>query len=300
TVDRPDPASRYQPAGIYGPSEIVRSDYAWTDSHWRGLPWSDYVIYELHVGTFTRAGTLAAVIEHPDELARLGGTAIELMPLAQFPGARNWGYDGVHPYAVQNTYGGPDELRQLVEACHTRGLAVVLDVVYNHLGPEGNYLAEFGPYFTDRHRTHWGPGINFDGPDSRAVREFFIGNAEYWLTEFHIDALRLDAVHAIVDHSQKHFLAELAERVAACRQRLGREVFTIAEHHSNDPRVVTPASAGGHGVSAQILDDFQRSLHALVTKDRAGYYGDFGAGEDFAKAYSQGFVLTGQHSNYRR
>ncbi len=298
-VDRPDPASRFQPEGVHGPSAVTDGEFAWTDHNWRGRAWEDFVIYESHVGTFSAAGTFEAMIEHLDELASLGVTAIQLLPVAQFPGARNWGYDGVHPYAPQNTYGGPRGLKSLVDACHARSLAVVLDVVYNHLGPEGNYLAEFGPYFTWRHRTGWGPAINFDGPASDAVRDFFIGNAVYWLSEFHIDALRLDATHAIYDESARPLLGELADAVRECGRRLNRRVFTIAEHHSNDPRVVRSSQAGGYGLDALLLDDFQHSLQALLTGERAAYCSDFGRLSDFSKAYKSGFVLTGQHSHYR-
>jgi maltooligosyltrehalose trehalohydrolase len=298
-VNRPDPASRFQPAGVHGPSALTLRDFSWTDSSWRGRAWEEYVLYEAHVGTFTLAGTFQAMIAHLNELVRLGVTALELMPVAQFPGERNWGYDGVHPFAPQNTYGGPAGLKALVDACHARSLAVVLDVVYNHLGPEGNYLQEFGPYFTDRHRTPWGMAINYDGPSSDPVREFVIGNAVYWLSEFHIDALRLDATHAIFDESARPLLAEVADAVRACGERLNRRVFTIAEHHSNDPRVVNPAAAGGYGLDAQLLDDFQHSLHALATGERVGSYGDFGRLGDFAKAYGAGFVLSGRYSKYR-
>lgn len=298
-VDRPDPASRFQPEGLHGPSAVTDSQFAWTDQNWRGRAWQDFVIYESHVGTFSPAGTFGAMIEHLDELVSLGVTAVQLMPVAQFPGGRNWGYDGVHLYAPQNTYGGPWGLKSLVDACHARSLAVVLDVVYNHLGPEGNYLAEFGPYFTDRHRTGWGPAINFDGPGSDAVRDFFVGNAVYWLEEFHIDALRLDATHAIYDESARPLLSELADAVRECGRALNRRVVTIAEHHSNDPRIVRSSQMGGYGLDALLLDDFQHSLQALLTGEQSAYYGDFGRLSDFSKAYQRGFVLTGQHSKYR-
>ncbi len=196
-LERPDPASRLQPRGVHGPSEVVSTEFAWADSHWRGRPLREYVLYELHVGAFTAEGTFDAVVPRLDELRDLGITAIELMPVAQFPGGRNWGYDGVYPFAVQTTYGGPAGLKRLVEACHQRGLAVVLDVVYNHLGPEGNYLAEYGPYFTDSYQTPWGSAINFDGPESDEVRRFFVENALGWLEEFHLDALRLDAIQSV-------------------------------------------------------------------------------------------------------
>ncbi|MDD5641950.1 MAG: alpha-amylase family glycosyl hydrolase, partial [Syntrophales bacterium] len=211
--DFPDPASRWQPLGVHGASQVVDRTFPWDDLHWSGLPLRDYVIYELHVGTFTPEGTFDAIIPHLDELRELGVTALELMPVAQFPGERNWGYDGVYPYAVQHSYGGPPGLKRLINACHQRGLAVILDVVYNHLGPEGNYLANYGPYFTHRYRTPWGPAMNFDGPESDEVRRLFLENALFWTGEYHIDALRLDALHAIVDLSPQPFLAELAETV---------------------------------------------------------------------------------------
>jgi len=300
SVDRPDPASRFQPDGIHGPSAVVSSEFPWTDASWRGLAWDDHVIYETHVGTFSERGTFAAMIDELDELVRLGVTALELMPVAQFPGGRNWGYDGVHHYAPQNTYGGPTGLKSLIDACHARSLAVILDVVYNHLGPEGNYLHEFGPYFTHRYHTPWGPAINFDGPESDAVREFFIGNALYWLREYHIDALRLDATHAIFDRSARPLLRELAEEVRHCSTQLGRPAYLIAENNANDPRILAAPSSHGLGLDAVLHDDFQRSLHALLTGERGGYYGDFGRVTDFGKAVKSGFVLDGQYSNYRR
>ena len=218
--ERPDPASRFQPGGVHGPSQIVDpAAYSWTDGGWKGLGLRDYILYELHVGTFTQEGTFDAIISRLAYLKELGVTAIELMPVAQFPGTRNWGYDGVYPYAVQNSYGGPDGLKSLVNACHAKGIAVVLDVVYNHLGPEGNYLWDFGPYFTDRYRTPWGDAINFDGPYSDEVRRYFIENALAWVTDYHIDALRIDAIHGIFDFSAKHFLQELGEAVHRPGQR---------------------------------------------------------------------------------
>jgi maltooligosyltrehalose trehalohydrolase len=297
---RPDPASRFQPEGVHGPSAVVSHDFAWTDASWRGRPWEAYVIYEAHVGTFTPSGTFAAMTEHLDELVRLGITALELMPVAQFPGERNWGYDGVGLYAPQNSYGGPDGLKTLVDACHARGLAVVLDVVYNHVGPEGNYLPEFGPYFTDRYHTPWGKAINYDGPDSRPVRDFVVLNAAYWIDEFHIDALRLDATHAIVDRSGEHVLAEIAEAVRAVGERSGRHVFTIAENNSNNPQITAPRQAGGFGLNAQHVDDFERAVHAMLTPERIAWYSDFGDIGSVAKAYQSAFVITGGYSQYRR
>ncbi len=299
-AERPDPASRSQPQGVHGPSQVVDPHFDWADGAWTGLPLSDYIIYELHVGLFTPAGTFEAIIPHLDELKDLGITAIELMPVAQFPGTRNWGYDGACPFAVQNSYGGPTGLRRLVNSCHERALAVVLDVVYNHLGPEGNCLAEFGPYFTDRYKTPWGSALNFDGPHSDEVRRFFIDNASCWVSEFHIDALRLDAVHAIVDHSARLFIEELAEAVHVEAERLNRRVYCIPESTLSDPRLIRSRKEGGYGADAQWNDDFHHALHVLLTGETVGYYEDFGRVEDLAKAYREGFVYSGQYSPYRQ
>ena len=297
--ERPDPASRHQPQGVHGPSQVVDSRYPWQDESWFGIPLIDYVIYELHVGTFTGEGTFEATISELDRLKDLGVTAIELMPVAQFPGSRNWGYDGVFPYGVQNSYGGPPGLRRLVDACHLRGLAVVLDVVYNHLGPEGNYLADFGPYFTERYRTPWGPAINFDGPHSDEVRQFFIGNAIYWVGEFHVDALRIDAIHGIFDFSARHFLEELSLAVHERAEKLNRRVYVMAESDLNDSRVIRSRDVGGYGLDAQWNDDFHHCIHTLLTDDRVGYYADFGEFRHMVKAFREGFVYSGQHSSYR-
>lgn len=297
---RPDPASRFQPDGVHGPSAVVDLRYPWTDSAWAGLPFNEYVLYELHVGTYTASGTFGGVIEHLDELRDLGVTAVQLMPVAQFPGARNWGYDGVLPYAAQHAYGGPDGLRALVNAAHQRGMAVVLDVVYNHLGPEGNYLAEFGPYFTDRYRTPWGAALNFDGAESDEVRRYFIENALFWIRDMHIDALRLDAVDSIHDRSARPFLAELAAAVRLEGERLGRAVHTIAESSLNDPRLVTPAGRGGLGIDAQWCDDLHHALQTELTGERGGPYADFRGFEDIVKAYQNGFVLDGRFSTHHR
>ncbi len=296
----PDPASRLQPQGVHGPSQVTDSTFPWEDQHWFGLPLKDYLIYELHVGTFTPQGTFEAIISHLDELKGLGITALELMPVVQFPGSRNWGYDGVYPFAVQNSYGGPLGLKKLVQACHQKGLAVVLDVVYNHLGPEGNYLGEFGPYFTDRYKTPWGLALNFDGPQSDEVRRFFIENALYWITDFHIDALRLDAVHAILDHSAYPFLEELGEAVRRRAEEIGRRVYTIAESDLGDARIVRPRELGGLGLDAQWNDDFHHSLHVLLTGEQIGYYQDFGLLAHMVRAFRDGFVYSGQYSAYRQ
>jgi len=299
-TERPDPASRFQPQGVHGPSQVTSPHFDWEDTSWLGLPIQDYTIYELHIGTFTPDGTFNAVIPHLDELKDLGITAIELMPVAQFPGARNWGYDGAYPFAVQDSYGGPEGLKRLVNACHKLGLAVVLDVVYNHFGPEGNYLGEFGPYFTDKYKTPWGAALNFDGPHSDEVRRFFVENALYWVTDFHIDALRLDAVHAIVDRSAVPFVEELAEAVHQRAERLNRRIHVIAESNLNDARLVRPRELGGYGLDAQWNEDFHHCLHTLLTGERIGYYQDFGEFGQLVKAFSEGFVYSGQYSPYRR
>src|SRR5687768_3032346 len=298
--ERPDPVSRFQPAGVHGPSRVVApEEFEWTDEGWRGVALKDYVLYELHTGTFTPEGTFEAVIPKLAHLKSLGVTAVELMPVAEFPGARNWGYDGAHPYAPQSTYGGPEGLKKLIDACHREGLAFVLDVVYNHLGPEGNYAGEFMPLYSDSHKSPWGTGLNFDGEGSEGVRRYFIENALYWLTEYHVDALRLDAVHAIADTSGRHFLRQLAEEFHAQAARLGRPAFLIAESDLHDARVIEPANAGGYGIDAQWSDDFRHSLHAVVTKADRGYFADFGRVEDLAKAIAEGFVYSGQHSEFR-
>lgn len=298
--ERPDPASRFQPQGVHGPSQVTDPFYAWEDQGWFGLPLWDYVIYELHVGAFSSEATFEGAIPYLDELKELGVTAVELMPVAQFPGARNWGYDGVFPFAVQNSYGGPGGLKKLVNECHKRGLAVVLDVVYNHLGPEGNYLRDFGPYFTDRYRSPWGQAVNFDGPENREVRRFFIENALSWLTEFHIDALRLDAVHAILDFSAEPFLKELAEAVHEQAGRLNRRVHLIAESDLNDTRLLRSPKLGGYGLDGQWSDDFHHCLHTLLTGEKKGYYADFGRVGDLRRAMAEGFVYGGRYSFHRR
>ncbi len=297
--DRPDPASRFQPRGVHGPSAIVDPCFEWTDKGWQGLPLDEYLFYEIHVGTFTPEGTLDAIHTRLDELVDLGVTAIELMPLAQFPGTRNWGYDGVHPFAVQASYGGPEAMKRLVDACHARHLAVTLDVVYNHLGPEGNYLSEFGPYFTDRYRTPWGEAINYDGPWSDEVRRYFIENALTWITDFHVDALRLDAVHAIVDPSARPFLEELGACVHERAGRLGRRVQVIAESDRNDARLVRERECGGLGLDGVWNDDFHHAVHALLTRERTGYYVDFGSIGQLATAFNEHFIYSGEYSAYR-
>lgn len=299
-IDRPDPASHHQPDGVHGPSQVVDQTFPWRDAGWRPPPLERWVLYELHVGAFTPEGTFDAIIPRLPELRDLGVTALQLLPVAQFPGDRNWGYDGVFPYAVQNSYGGLAGLKRLVDACHHQNLAVVLDVVYNHLGPEGNYLWDLGVYFTDRYRTPWGDAINYDGPLSAGVRAYVIDNARHWFETVHCDALRLDAVHAICDFSARHLLADLAAAAADCGRRLGRPCHLIAESDLNDPRLIRPPAVGGYGLDAQWSDDFHHALHAALTGERHGYYQDFGALEQLAQAYRQPFLYAGRYSSYRQ
>ena len=297
----PDPASRFQPQGVHGPSQIVdSSSFRWTDREWKGISLESSIFYELHIGAYTQEGTFDALIPHLASLADLGITTIELMPIAQFPGSRNWGYDGVYPFAPQNSYGGPAALHRLVDSAHAQGLAVALDVVYNHLGPEGNYLSAFGPYFTDRYRTPWGQAINFDGPGSDQVRRFFIENALYWLEDYHLDALRLDAVHGIFDFSARHFLAELKSNVAQLSSRLGRPLHLIAETDLNDARLLHDPDHGGYGLDGQWSDDFHHSVHALLTKEDRGYYSDFVGIKPMAATLKEGWYFHGQYSNFRK
>jgi maltooligosyltrehalose trehalohydrolase len=296
----PDPRSSWQPHGVHGPSRVIdHQAFAWTDDRWQAGPLSAAVVYELHVGTFTPAGTFEAAIERLDHLVALGVTHVELMPVPEFPGRWGWGYDGVDLYAPHHAYGGPEGLKRLVNACHARGLAVLLDVVYNHLGPAGNYLERFGPYFTARHQTPWGPAVNLDGPGSEEVRRFFCDNALMWLRDYHLDGLRLDAVHALVDTSAVPFLEQLAAEVHALEAHLGRHLVLIAESDLNDPRVVRPPELGGYGLGAQWSDDFHHALHAVLTGECTGYYADFGALADLAKALTGAFVYDGRYSHFR-
>ena len=297
--DLPDPRSRFQPDGVAGPSRSVADDFEWHDQQFRAPPLCAALIYELHVGTFTRDGTLSAAIKRLDHLVELGVTHVELMPLATFPGRWGWGYDGVALFATHPAYGAPDDLKRFVAACHHRGLAVLIDVVYNHLGPDGNHLAEFGPYFTTRYQTPWGSAINLDGPGSDEVRQFFIDNACAWIETYHVDGLRLDAVHALCDESAEHFLHELTMRVHGLEAKLGKPLCVIAESDQNDPRLVREPALGGFGIDAQWSDDFHHALHAALTGEQSGYYGDFGSLEHIARALNQGFVFTGQYSPFR-
>ncbi len=286
---------------MHGPSWVVdHGAFAWTDAAWRGLYLPSAVLYELHIGTFTAAGTFDAAIERLDHLVALGVDGVELLPVAEFSGDRGWGYDGVDLYAPHHAYGGPDGLKRLVDACHARGLGVVFDVVYNHLGPEGNYLSQFGPYFTGRHSTNWGDAVNYDDADSGGVRAFVIDNALMWLRDYHGDGLRLDAVHAIEDHSAVHVVEELATAVAALAAVVRRPLFVVAESDLNDPRTVRPAVSGGWGVDGVWADEFHHALHVVLTGDRDGYYEDFGSLAQVARALQQAWVYTGDYSEHRR
>jgi maltooligosyltrehalose trehalohydrolase len=296
----PDPRSRSQPAGVHGPSRLIAHPRTREHQHWRGFPISEAVMYELHVGTFTARGTFDAAITRLDHLIDLGINAIELMPVGEFPGRRGWGYDGVDLFAPHSAYGGPGGLHRLVDACHARGIAVVLDVVYNHVGPEGDYLGEFGPYFTTRYETPWGSAFNYDGEQSDEVRRFVLDNVEMWLREYSFDGLRLDAVHAIIDTSPLHVLEAIATRVDELAAELGRDLWVIAESDSNDPRLVRDRERGGYGLGAQWSDDFHHALHALLTGEQHGYYEDFGSPDEVRTALLQTFVYAGQYSRHRK
>jgi maltooligosyltrehalose trehalohydrolase len=296
----PDPRSPWQPAGVHGPSRTVDHDsFAWTDAGWRPPALETGVIYELHIGTFTPAGTFDGAVERLGDLAELGVTHLELMPVAEFSGDRGWGYDGVDLFAPHHAYGGPEGLKRLVDAAHARGLAVLLDVVYNHLGPEGNVLARYGPYFTERYRTPWGPAVNFDDAGSVEVRRFVVDNAVMWLRDYHLDGLRLDAVHAIFDRSAIHILEELRAAVATSEKRLGRRLVVTAENDLNDPRLVRRPSRGGYGLDAVWADDVHHALHVALTGEQSGYYVDYDGVPALARVLRTPFLTTGGRSGYR-
>ena len=298
---RPDPRSQSQPDGVLGLSEVVdHGAHAWSDVEWRGMRLPGAVLYELHTGTFSRAGTFDGIVEHLPHLVDLGVGALELMPVAEFSGDRGWGYDGADLFAPHHAYGGPAGLKRLVDACHSAGLGVVMDVVYNHLGPVGNFLSEFGPYFTDRHHTDWGAALNFDGTASGEVRRFVIDNALMWIRDYHIDGLRLDAVHAIVDQSPLHILEQLGQEVESLGADLHRSTFVIAESELNDPRLVRDRESGGYGLDAAWADDWHHSLHSVLTAERSGYYEDFGSFDHLAKALLQAWVYDGEWSAHRQ
>ncbi|MFP5228989.1 MAG: malto-oligosyltrehalose trehalohydrolase [Acidobacteriota bacterium] len=296
----PDPRSLWQPHGVHGPSRTLdHAAFQWTDTGWEAPPLASAILYELHIGTFTPQGTFDAAQAKLDALCDLGVTHVELMPVNAFPGVQGWGYDGVDLFAPHEPYGGPEALRRFVNACHAKGLAVLLDVVYNHLGPSGNYLAKFGPYFTHAHHTPWGDAVNLEGRGSHEVRRFFCDNALMWLRDYHFDGLRLDAVHAYIDRSAIHFMEQLGAEVRALEAYTGRSYVVIAESDLNDPRVVTAREAGGYGLDAQWSDDFHHALVTALTGDRSGYYADFGSIADIAKALREVFVLDGCYSPYR-
>jgi maltooligosyltrehalose trehalohydrolase len=297
---RPDPRGLWQPGGVHGPTRVYEHGrFEWHDHDWRGVPLPGSVLYELHIGTFTTEGTFDAAIERLDHLVGLGVDAVELLPVAAFDGTHGWGYDGVALYAVHEPYGGPDGLKRFVDACHVRRLGVVLDVVYNHVGPSGNYLSEFGPYFTDTHSTPWGPAINLDAPRSDEVRAWILDNATSWLRGYHVDGLRLDAVHALIDTRAVHILEELAVEVEVVATHVRRPLFLLAESDLNDPRIVRGREAGGYGLDAQWADDVHHALHATLTGERQGYYVDFGSLETLAESMSRVFVHADTVSTFR-
>lgn len=299
-AERPDPASRSQPHGVHQASAVVKLEkFVWTDKRWIGMAQQDLVFYELHVGTFTPDGTFEAIIPRLAALRELGITAVELMPVGQFAGTRNWGYDGVYPYAPQNSYGGPYGLQRLVDACHAQGVAVVLDVVYNHVGPEGSYFSEFGSYYTDRYKTAWGKAINFDDRGSNAVREYVLENVRMWIEDYHFDGLRLDAVHAIYDLGARHILRDIKEKAQSVAQRRGYPAYIIAESDLNDVRLLHSPQACGYGLDAQWSDDFHHTVHAHLTGERDGYYQDYDNVQVFPKLLEKTFVIDGCYSRHR-
>jgi len=300
-ISCPDPASLSQPEGVHGPSAVVDVNaWRWQDEGWTGIALAGMILYELHVGTFTTSHDFDGVARKLDYLANLGINAVELMPLAQFPGTRNWGYDGVYPFAVQHSYGGADGFRRLVDAAHQRGIAVVVDVVYNHTGPEGNCLTQYGPYFTDNYRTPWGSAVNFDDAWSDGVRNFFLQNARLWLEDYRVDALRLDAVHAIKDFSAIPFIQQLKKLATEIELRTGRRKLLIAELDLNDPRYIHPPAKGGYGLDGQWVDEFHHALRSLLTGDRSAYYADFGEIGQLEKAFRNTYVYDGVYSTYRK
>jgi maltooligosyltrehalose trehalohydrolase len=297
----PDPRSPWQPDGVHGLSRVVdHGAFDWQAEHWRGRQLLGSLIYELHIGTFTSEGTFDAAIAHLDHLVELGVDAVEILPVAAFPGRHGWGYDGVFLYAVHEPYGGPDGLRRFVDACHQHGVAVILDVVYNHFGPDGNVVAAYGPYFTETYATPWGDAVNYGGAGSAAVRRFAVDNAQMWLRDYRVDGLRLDAVHAILDTSAVHLLEQVSSEVQALSAQLGRPLFVIAESDLNDPRLVNPPVAGGYGMDAQWSDDFHHALHSVLTGETSGYYEDFGTIADLARALTHGYVYAGRYSAHRQ
>ncbi len=298
---KPDPASHYQPDGVFGPSEVIDHDeYRWADRDWRGLELKDLLFYEVHVGTFTDEGTLKAITPRIKELLAFGINAVELMPVTQFSGSRNWGYDGVFPFALQNTYGRPDDLKALVDECHRLGVGLFLDFVYNHLGPEGNCLNVYGPYFPSTSIGSWGANVNLDGPQNDGVRNYFLENTLHWLNHYHIDGIRLDAVFSMHDSSPNHFFQGLNIKMRSFSESSGRKVHLIAESGYNIPKMLTPIEKGGYGFDGQWLEDFQHSVFALITGEREGYYHNYGSINDLAEAFTEGYVYVGDEHEYSR
>ena len=298
---RPDPASHFQPEGVHGPSLVIdHSSFNWSDQQWKSTTIKDMIMYELHTGTFSETSDFQGIIGHLSYLKELGINAIEIMPVAQFPGNRNWGYDGVYPFGVQNSYGGPEGLKKLVNEAHRAGIAVILDVVYNHLGPEGNYLEMYGHYFTSQYHTPWGKALNFDDAWSDHVRNYFINNAIYWFKHYHIDGLRLDAVHAINDQSAYPFLHELADETRSFSERTRKKHYLIAESALNDTKIIRSADTGGFEMDSQWSDDFHHAVHALLTGENNGYYADYGKKEHLTKVLQEGYTYTGEYSVFRK
>lgn len=298
---RPDPASFFQPNGVHDSSEVIdHSAFTWDADKWRGIPLESMIIYEMHIGVFTPEGTFDAAVNRLDDLRILGINAVEVMPVSQFPGERNWGYDGAYPFSVQNSYGGPEDFKKFIDSCHAKEIAVILDVVYNHLGPEGNYLKAFGPYFTDRYATPWGEAINFDGAYSDGVRNFFVQNSLYWFRYYRVDALRLDAIHGIYDMSARHILSELSDEAESFSKATGRRSYLIAESDLNDTRIINKREHGGYAIDAQWCDDFHHSIHTVLTGEKTGYYADFGNMGHIAKSLSEGFVYSGGYSGFKK
>jgi maltooligosyltrehalose trehalohydrolase len=298
--ERADPCSLWQPEGLFGPSAVVSPErFSWTNNPWRGAPRKELVFYEIHVGTFTPEGTFEAIIPRLADLKELGITAIEIMPVGQFSGARNWGYDGVLPYATQNTYGGPTGFQSLIDACHRHGMAIFLDVVFNHFGPEGNHLSEFGPYVTDRYQTPWGEAVNYDRGGCDAVRDFVLDNVGMWLEEFQIDGLRIDAADVIFDLGARHILRSIKERADRAASRRGWPAIVMAESDLDDPRLLDPKERGGFALDAQWMDDYQHAFHAFLTGERQDYYADFGEPDQLARILEEPYLHHWEYSAFR-
>jgi len=294
----PDPYSNYQPQGVHGFSQIIdHASYSWNDKEWKGIDLDKLIIYELHTGTFSPEGTFRGVVNKLDYLLELGINAIELMPVTQTPGRWNWGYDGANLFSVNKNYGTPDDLKYLVDTCHQKGIGVILDVVYNHLGPEGNYLPVYGPYFTEKHKTAWGAAVNYDDNFSEYTRAMVLENIRFWLEEYHIDCLRLDAIHTIMDESSRHILQEMSSTAKEVSQKTGRKIFLIAETDENDVKVINPPEKGGYGIDAQWMDDFHHIIHSFLTGEKGGYYQDYGRLEGLEKAFKN-YLYTGEFSQF--